>query len=278
MTIRYSLNYSPPAAALVAEGVIDIDLFKCPASWDPVVQEHRPHLVDEARAVRPVYIHFPLNVLNLANVDWHAVDHALSTTETAFVNVHLMATTADFPDIDPASVDKAECDRLAEALIEGVGRMTARYGAGKVIAENVVYGGRRYKVLRACAEPSVLRDVIDATGCGLLLDLAHARLTCNVQNIDVRAYVEALPVASLRELHVTGTGYEDRLRDSMPMNDGDWELVGWAAERIRRGDWSMPWAVAFEYGGIGPVFDWRSDPAVIAAQWPKLRAALQHGE
>jgi len=32
--------------------------------------------------------------------------------------------------------------------------------------------------------------------------------------------------------------------------------------------------MAFEYGGIGPIFDWRTDPAVIAAQWPGVRAAV----
>jgi len=275
IAIRYATNYSPQAAALVDEGVIDIDVFKCPAPWDPVVREHRPGLVDEARAVRPVYVHFPLNVLNLAGIDWRQVDEALLTTETAYVNVHLFATTADFPDIDAGSVDDVDCDRVAEAMIEGAGQVAARYGAGKVIGENVVYGGPRFKVLRACTEPSVIRRVVDATACGLLLDLAHARLTCDVLQSDVRAYVEALPVGSLRELHVTGTGHEDRLQDSMPMNDGDWDLVRWAGERLRREEWSTPPVMAFEYGGIGPVFDWRSDPAVIAAQWPKVRAALK---
>jgi len=242
------------------------------------VPEHRPHLIDEARRVRPVYIHFPLNVLSLADVDWRQVDEALSTTETAYVNVHLMVTTADFPDIEAGSVDDVDCDQVTEAMIEGVGQVTTRYGGDKVIAENVVYGGPRFKVLRACTEPSVIRRVVDATACGLLLDLAHARLTCDVLQSDVRAYVEALPAGSLRELHVTGTGHEDRLQDSMPMNDGDWDLVGWAGERIRLGEWPAPSVVAFEYGGIGPVFDWRSDPVVIAEQWPGLRAAFEQGE
>ena len=37
----------------------------------------------------------------------------------------------------------------------------------------------------------------------------------------------------------------------------------------------MPWLVAFEYGGIGPNFEWRSESAVIAEQVPRM-AALVH--
>ncbi len=40
---------------------------------------------------------------------------------------------------------------------------------------------------------------------------------------------------------------------------------------IHRGEWAEPWIVAFEYGGIGPIFEWRSEPTFIAEQIPRLR-------
>ena len=54
------------------------------------------------------------------------------------------------------------------------------------------------------------------------------------------------------------------------MTDVDWSLLEWALARIRDGDWAHPWALSFEYGGIGPMFDWRSRSDVIAHQVPRL--------
>ncbi|HLV36123.1 MAG TPA: hypothetical protein VKY59_13445, partial [Spirillospora sp.] len=57
--MKFALNYSPQAAELLRAGDIDIDLFKCP-DW--------PHLIEQARQQRPVYIHFPL-VAGQHNID-----------------------------------------------------------------------------------------------------------------------------------------------------------------------------------------------------------------
>lgn len=272
--MQLAINYSPQAGKLVDEGIIDVDLFKCPTASDPVVALHRPGLLDDARAIRPIYVHFPLNALDQTGVDWAEVDDVLESTETRYVNLHLIATNADFPGVDPASVDQRVLDIVADRFVEGVGQVVGRYGADRVIVENVPYAAA-WKFLRACVEPEVIRRVVDETGCGLLLDLAHARITAQALGVDPIEYVGHLPVASLRELHVTGTGDGEELRDSMPMNADDWSLLEWASAQIHSGDWSRPWAAAFEYGGIGPIFDWRSDPAVIAESAPRLRSILK---
>ena len=84
-------------------------------------------------------------------------------------------------------------------------------------------------------------------------------------------YLDALPVGRLRELHVTGIHYRnDKLTDHLAFTDDDWEALEGVLERIRSGAWRRPETVAFEYGGIGPAFAWRSDPAVLAEQLPRL--------
>jgi hypothetical protein len=55
----------------------------------------------------------------------------------------------------------------------------------------------------------------------------------------------------------------------------DWDSLGWALDRIAAGEWAEPWIVAFEYGGIGPLFEWRSERAVIAADVPRMMAMVQ---
>jgi len=56
----------------------------------------------------------------------------------------------------------------------------------------------------------------------------------------------------------------------MQLGEEDWSFFTWAMDRIRAGDWSTPWMVAFEYGGIGDPFKWRSESSVIAEQVPRL--------
>jgi len=47
-----------------------------------------------------------------------------------------------------------------------------------------------------------------------------------------------------------------------------------ALGRVRAGAWPAPETVAFEYGGVGPVFEWRTDRGVLAEQVPLLRELL----
>ncbi len=275
--MKLAINYSPQAEALAAQGAIDFDRFKCPPSWDPVVPAHAPDLHARARAVRPVYLHFPLNAGDgsLRTTDWGRIEAALAQTDTPFVNVHLQALAQDFPDMPADTTDPAHGRRITDALVRDVGLAAERLGPERVIVENIVYSGAGGKVLLPCVDPTVIGEVVSRTGCGLLLDTAHARLTAAALGQDVRNYVAQLPVGRLRELHVTGARPEaERGRDSMPMGAEDWALAEWAMGRIGEGAWGRPWAVAYEYGGVGPIFASRSEAAVIAEQLPRLAGLI----
>lgn len=272
--MKLAINYSPQAEALAAEGAIDFDLFKCPPTWDPVVPQYAPDLLARARAARPIYLHFPLHAANnsLRTTEWGQIEEALAQTETPFVNVHLQADAKDFPQMAAMTTAPEDRDRIADALIRDVLLVTSLFGSERVIVENVPYRGPDGGRLAPCVDPDVIRRIVEETECGLLLDLAHARLTCLALGLDAREYVSRLPVAHLRELHVTGAQPEGgRLRDSMPMGPEDWDLVEWAMESIRDGRWAMPWVLAFEYGGVGPNLAWRSEAGIIAEQLPRLK-------
>jgi uncharacterized protein (UPF0276 family) len=195
----------------------------------------------------------------------------MAQTETPFANVHLQAASQDFPGMAVTTNAPEDQERVAEALIQDVRLVTSRFGPERVIVENVPYRGREDGRIAACVAPGVIRRVVEETGCGLLLDLAHARLTCLALGLDARDYIAQLPVAHLRELHVTGAQSDgQRLRDSMPLGAEDWALLAWALECIGNGGWPQPWALALEYGGVGPNLAWRSDAGVIAEQLPRL--------
>ena len=275
--MKLAINYSPQAEALAAQGAVDFDLFKCPPAWDPVVPMYAPDLHARARAVRPLYFHFPLNAGDgsLRATDWGRIEAAMAQTDTPFVNVHLKALTEDFPDMSADTNAPAHVRRITDALVKDVSIAAARFGPERVIVENIVYRGAGDKVLLPCVDPVVIGEVVSRTGCGFLLDTAHARLTAAALSVEVKDYVARLPVARLQEIHVTGARPEaERGRDSMPMGPEDWTLIEWAMERIGGGEWGRPWAVAFEYGGVGPIFEHRSEADVIAEQLPRLKGLL----
>jgi uncharacterized protein (UPF0276 family) len=275
--VLFALNYSVEAADLLRQGQIAPDRFKCP-DW--------PDMIAEAQQFAPVYVHFALRAGagTLAATDWARVAALLEQCDTPYVNVHLAPMQPDMPHIPLDTTDPAHAAAIRERLLHDVGAVVEQFGAERVSVENVPYFGHipdTYPILRPAAEPALIRQVLEETGCGLLLDLSHARIAARYLGYDEQEYVAALPTERLRELHITGLRKIDALwHDHMPMVGDDWPAFAWALERIAAGAWARPWVVSFEYGGVGGPFVGRSEAAVIAEQVPRLmqmmHAAAEH--
>lgn len=273
--MQFAVNYSPQAADLLREGRIEVDRFKCPPWKD---------LLREASTLRPVYVHFDLVAGRggLEKTDWSAVELALKETDTPFVNVHLASLVGDLPGITGSPLTDAQRQRVTEQMYDDVMQVVQRFGADRVIVENIPYLHAEDSILRrhllpTCVEPEVLTAVIYEAGCGFLFDISHACISAETLEMDARTYIEALPLERIRELHVTGIELIDgRLEDHMPMTESDWQVFEWVMNMIAAGDAAQPWMVAFEYGGIGKLFDWRSQSDVMAAQVPRLYETV-HG-
>lgn len=258
--MQFAINYSPQADALLTAGKVTIDLFKCP-DWENLVALAEQH--------KPVYIHFPI-VLGrdkVKTLDFAAIERWLSRTQTRYVNSHLEALQPYFP-------PDVTQNQVLDAVLPEVELLVRHFGPERVIVENVPYTRSmiRRGLLPVAIEPEVIYTTVETAGCGFLLDVSHAALSCESTGREVYDYLEKLPVHRLRELHVTGLGYEpDGTRtDHLPLLDSDWQRLEWVLERIRSGAWPQPDTLAFEYGGIGPTFEWRSESSVIEAQVPRL--------
>lgn len=188
----------------------------------------REEPVAEAGRDAPVYVHFSLHAGR--GIGPARIDWAAQTlqrTSTPHVNAHL----------SPPAGDSAG------------GSMTPDGHAGMLEA--------------AIADVDLL---VERSGCGLVPDLAHARLAAELLEMDVRDYVAGLPTGRLRELHVSGVAGKDGEppRDHHRMREKDWSVAEWALARVRRGDWPEPWVLTLEYGGAGPPFERRCRPDVLA--------------
>ena len=298
MVTKFAVNYSHAAAELLREGRIHLDYFKCPA-W--------PDLVAAVRAMHPTFVHFPLkigagsgdafDVETDRRVDWGKVEGLFSETDTVLINLHLGPSCQDYPDIPIDTVDPGHVEMLTEAAIRDVRQVIGRFGPECVVIENDHASRGRHP--RPAYLPKLLRRVVEETGCGLLLDVAHARLAARSLGVDVRAYLEALPTGCIREIHVSGVrrfqgcwvalarqiGIEPDaiqqlagcLLDHLPMTEVDWELFAWAMAQVRYGTWGQPWVVTFEYGGVGRLFEAVTDKEILAEQIPRLHALVDGG-
>lgn len=139
--------------------------------------------------------------------------------------------------------------------------------------------------LHVC-EPEFITEVLNLTDCGLLLDLAHARVTASVLGMDVHAYLEALPLERVVELHLSGPRpvgslsperrqrfwlnactVIDRLTFSdgclvdahEPMQEADYALLAWTLARCQ------PQAISLEY---------YRDPSALREQLERLGAMI----
>jgi uncharacterized protein (UPF0276 family) len=260
--MNFAINYSPQAAELFRSGQIQVDRFKCP-DW--------PWMIEEASQICPVAVHFNLTAGNgsVRDIDWDAALRLLESTSTPYLNLHLESRRRDFPNIPADSVDPAHFEQVYEQVAGDLRIVLEHIEASRVIVENVPYRGPGGKVLRPSVEPGLIHRLLEETGCGLLFDLSHARIAAQAMGLSEHEYIARLPLDRNREMHFTGTKIIDGMTiDHLEAQENDWQALEWFFRE--HASLPKPWLLAFEYGGVGEKFAWRSETAVIASQAPRL--------
>lgn len=263
--MKLAVNYSPQAAELVRSGQITFDLFKTP-NWRGMIAEASTYL--------PVYVHFDLSVGDgrLASVDWGEIQSLMGETNTSFVNLHVLTPT----DLDPSN--SALVEAALDRIVSEVQEVAKRFGQERVITENIPLPVNGKEYLRPVTLPAFFQRLSAETGCGMLLDLAHASITAKSLNTKQYPFISEFPVNRLREIHITGLGmHNNEIHDHLEMIDQDWQLFEWALGKIRLGVWGSPEIIAFEYGGTGAPFAWRSESRVLLNQVPRFNQLISNG-
>jgi uncharacterized protein (UPF0276 family) len=290
--MRFAVNFSKQGAQLWQEGFIQVDCFKCPA-WS--------ELINELRFDYPLYVHFPLRVgIGIGSAvdteknaipDWHAFEILTAQTNTPFFNVHLAPIPEDHPEIPVDVLGISYSDQLTDYMVQDIKPIVDRYGVESVIAENIYSAWGEHPI--AAILPEVVYDVITESGCGLLLDISHARQAARELGMDPKTYINKLPLHRLRELHVSGiqpfteywigmlrdaditnidfAKFVNQPIDHLPMVQQDWLFFQWALDQIIEGIWQEPEIIAFEYSGIGKgFFQATTNSEVLKSQVPRL--------
>jgi len=255
--MKFAVNFSNPLIQLLKEEAVQIDLIKCP-DWAGMLEEAQPY--------RPVTVHFNLDagLGTTFKVDFNRIKDLINQTVTPHVNTHLVTPRTLDPD------HREELTAINKLWREEIQLMIGQFGADQVALEHFPYTESMPNI-RPAADSRIFSQVILDTGCMLLLDLAHARITADTLGIPVKDYIRALPLDRLVELHTTGIKcHSGTLTDHFEMDEPDWELLSWALQEIKRGNWREPEIFAFEYGGVGDVFVWRTEVDVLKTQLPKL--------
>src|SRR5215211_7136556 len=89
--MELSVNYSLELADLLKRDAVRVDRIKC-ADW--------PDMIADARKLRPVYVHFPLDAGSPTGrpANYAVADQMARETDTPYVNLHLVTWQRDFPE------------------------------------------------------------------------------------------------------------------------------------------------------------------------------------
>lgn len=248
-------NYSIPLMRLLNENRANVDWIKLSVWEDFAVQ------LAAARPARPCLLH-TLPQAGLDRIEdprwtWDELNQAIAACGSPHVALHLAAP----PTAWEAPPSDAE---VLQRLVDHT-HAWADHVDVPLLVENVPFYGFR-GTLRPATDPDAIRAVCDETGVGLLLDLAHARVAAYHRGVDPTAYLAALPLDRVAEVHVCGPRLEERgLMDRhQDMVEEDYALLRWTL------DHAQPRVVTLEYGGTGPIFETRNDAAALERQLARL--------
>jgi uncharacterized protein (UPF0276 family) len=116
------------------------------------------------------------------------------------------------------------------------------------------------------SNPDTIRRILDAGGCDFLLDIAHARVAADIQNIDVYSYLAALPLYHVIQLHISGPRVHDgKLYDEHEvLQDEDYKILEWVLTQTKPKVLTLEYfrernALSDQLKRLRSIIDWRND-------------------
>jgi uncharacterized protein (UPF0276 family) len=138
-----------------------------------------------------------------------------------------------FNDLLPAPYHAGTLSRVCEHI----DRVQERLGRRMLLENPATYVEFEASTL---AEADFISEVIKRTGCGLLLDVNNAHIACVNHHRDAHAYLHALPLSAVGEIHLAGYAEEvDAAGDPLlidshgaPVANAVWALYDFAISLV----------------------------------------------
>ena len=190
----------------------------------------------------------------------------LARHPAASFSEHLAWSTHDgrfFGDLLPLPYDAATLRRVCRH----VSRVQDRLGRRMLLENPSTYLAYATSTLD---EPQFLADVVARTGCGLLLDLNNVHVSCHNLGHDPRAYLAALPLHAVGEIHLAGHAVEALDADTTLLIDDH-------GSPVREPVWALYAEVIATLGPLPTLIEWDTDVpdyAVLRAQALRAQAVL----
>ena len=247
--MKLACNDSPPLRFLLAQGSVAPDFLKV-GRLDELEEE-----VDAALTYRPALIHVGFGIgdtaASYAGFDWRWFNALVARSGSPHVAMHLEVSTHNWRGTDLRVQSRAEVLQITEQLSALCRLLQAKLEC-PLLLENMDYMGTElkpgYGVFRSSVEPALLWQLVETEDVGVLLDLAHLRVTAYHLGLDVRALARSLPLHAVREIHVSGPAYVDGvgLRDDHhALTEADYALLEWSLTQ--------------------------TDPEIVTLEYPKAR-------
>lgn len=211
--------------------------------------------LDHLAAVRP---HYPVALhgvgLSLGSIDpldreyLARLKRLIRRVEPAWVSDHLAWISADgvyLHELLPLPYTQEALSHVASRILE-----TQDFLGQQILIENP----SSYLSFRQAdlTEPQFLAELVQRTGCAILLDVNNAYVSAVNHGWDALAYVRALPGQSIREIHLAG--YEEH----------DTYLFDTHGHRVHAPVWDLYAATLAELGPVPTLIEWDTDIPPLA--------------
>lgn len=199
----------------------------------------------------------------LSGVNWNQIKDKVEFCNSKFIGLHCGTYQSDW-DGQEVTFEMVK-ERMGSIL-----RVWKENLDIDILIENVPYTSyyetNSPKIIKHSVSPKLINELCTEYEVGLLLDIAHAKVTASGLGISTEDYLTALPLERVKEIHAVGTRKtESGLRDNhLEMDEYDYKILEFVLKITN------PEIVTLEYGGFGEHFSWRTDKDTIERQLKKI--------
>jgi len=116
------------------------------------------------------------------------------------------------------------------------------------------------------SEPDFITEIIRRTGCGLLLDVNNAYVSCTNHGRDVDTYLAQLPLPAVAEIHLAGFS-RDRDAQGAPL------LIDSHGSRVAEPVWRLYGGLIARLGAMPTLIEWDNDVPAFDSLWAEAQRA-----